>query len=115
MGTQPYVITDYSKQQAKKLGVDLRQSSNPKKKIDVYKAIPLPFSRRLSSVAVGDTQKRYEKIASIGATGYGDFPTWTKLKGKTYADEKRRLYRLRHKGEEKVIGSNGYYAWYILW
>jgi hypothetical protein len=90
-----YVITDYSKQQAKKLGVELRQSSNPKKKIDVY--------------------KNNEKIASIGATGYGDFPTWTKLKGKTYADEKRRLYRLRHKGEEKVLGSNGYYAWYILW
>lgn len=90
-----YAITDYSKQQAKKLGVDIRPSSNPKKKIDVYKG--------------------NKKIASIGATGYGDFPTWTKSKGSTFANEKRRLYRLRHKGEEKVIGSNGYYAWFILW
>ena len=90
-----YLITDYSRNQAKKLGVELRLSSNPKKKIDVY--------------------KNGKKIASIGATGYGDFPTWTKLKGVVYANEKRRLYRLRHKGEEKVIGSNGFYAWKILW
>lgn len=90
-----YVITDYSRQQAKKLGVELQLSSNPKKKIDVY--------------------KRGKKIASIGATGYGDYPTWTKLKGKEFGDEKRRLYRLRHKGEEKVIGSNGYFAWFLLW
>ena len=32
-----YVITEYSRNQAKKLGVELKQSSNPKKKIDVYK------------------------------------------------------------------------------
>ena len=95
MGTQPYTITDYSIKQAKKLGVELRPSSNLKKKIDVY--------------------KNGKKIASIGSTGYRDFPTWTKLKGKQFGDEKRRLYRLRHRGEEKVIGSNGYYAWYILW
>jgi len=84
-----YVIQEYSKQQAKKLGVVLRQSSNPKKKIDVYK---------------GD-----KKVASIGAIGYSDFPT------SGFDKEKRRLYRLRHKGEEKKIGSNGYYAWKILW
>ena len=90
-----YAITDYSERQAKKLGVEIRTSSNPKKKIDVF--------------------KDRKKIASIGASGYGDFPTWTKSKGLPFANEKRRLYRLRHRGEEKVIGSNGYYAWYILW
>lgn len=90
-----YVITEYSRQQARKLGVELRLSSNPKKKIDVY--------------------KDGRKIASIGATGYGDFPTYMKSMGKLYANVKRRLYRLRHRGEEKVIGSNGYYAWHILW
>lgn len=83
-----YVIQDYSKNQAKKLGVELRQSSNKKKKIDVYK---------------GD-----KKIASIGAIGYSDYAT-------TGDKERRRLYRLRHKGEDKKIGSNGYYAWKILW
>lgn len=90
-----YRITEYSKEQARKLGVEIKNSSNPKKKIDVY--------------------KNNRKIASIGAIGYNDFPTWKKLKGDTFANEKRRLYRLRHKGEEKVIGSNGYYAWKILW
>lgn len=84
-----YVIQEYSKQQAKKLGVEIRLSSNPKKKIDVYKG--------------------NKKVASIGATGYSDFPT------SGFDKEKRRLYRIRHKGEEKKIGSNGYYAWKILW
>jgi len=83
-----YVIQDYSKQQAKKLAVDIQPSSNPKKKIDVYKG--------------------GKKVASIGATGYGDYAT-------TGDKERRRLYRIRHRGEDKKIGSNGYYAWKILW
>jgi len=85
-----YRITDWSKNQAKKFGVELRLSSNPKKKIDVYKA--------------------NKKIASIGATGYGDYGTFleTKGKGKVYADERRRLYRIRHKGENN-------YSLKILW
>ena len=90
-----YTITNYSKQQAKKLGVELVPSSNPDKKIDVY--------------------KNFKKIASIGASGYPDYPTHMKIEGKAYANERRRLYRLRHKGEEKKIGSAGYYAWKILW
>jgi len=34
----PYSISDYSYQQAKKLDVDIKPSTNPKKKIDVFKA-----------------------------------------------------------------------------
>jgi hypothetical protein len=83
-----YTITDYSKQQAKKLGVELKPSSNPKKKIDIF--------------------KNGKKIASIGAIGYSDYAT-------SKDKERRRLYRIRHKGENKVIGSNGYYAWNLLW
>lgn len=83
-----YVITEYSKQQAKKLGAEIKVSSNPKKKIDVF--------------------KDGKKIASIGAIGYTDYAT-------TKDKEKRRLYRLRHKGEEKKVGSAGYFAWKILW
>jgi len=90
-----YTITDYSKKQAKKLGVELRQSSNPKKKIDVY--------------------KNNEKIASIGAIEYGDFPTFTKTMGKTYAEERRRLYKIRHNKTSKIVGSNSYWAEKILW
>jgi hypothetical protein len=83
-----YTITNYSKQQAKKLDVQIQLSSNPKKKIDVF--------------------KKGIKIASIGATGYSDYAT-------SKDKERRRLYRLRHKGEDKVINSNGYFAWKLLW
>lgn len=83
-----YKITEYSKQQAKKIGVEIRTSTNPKKKIDIF--------------------KDGRKLASIGAIGYSDYAT-------TKDKEKRRLYRLRHKGEEKKIGTPGYYAWKILW
>ena len=90
-----YKITKYSYDQAKKLGVEIKSSSNSKKKIDVF--------------------KKGVKIASIGARNYGDYPSYIQIEGKQYAETRRRLYRLRHKGEEKVIGSNGFYAWYLLW
>jgi hypothetical protein len=90
-----YVITDYSKKQAKKLGVELRQSSNPKKKIDVY--------------------KNGEKIATIGAIEYQDFPTFMKSMGETYAKERRRLYKIRHNKTRKIVGSNSWWADQILW
>ena len=83
-----YTISEYSKKQAKKLGVEITISSNPKKKLDVF--------------------KDGKKIASIGAIDYTDYAT-------TKDKERRRLYRLRHKGEEKVIGSPGYWAWNLLW
>lgn len=83
-----YRITDYSRNQARKLGVSIRLSSNPKKKLDVY--------------------KNGTKVASIGATGYGDYGTFLETKGISYADERRRLYRIRHKGENN-------YSLKILW
>ena len=50
----PYKITDYSYNQAKKLNVQIKPSTNKKKKIDVY--------------------KDNKKIASIGGIGYYDYP-----------------------------------------
>tara|TARA_R110002072_G_scaffold14056_4_gene58680 strand:- start:238 stop:513 length:276 start_codon:yes stop_codon:yes gene_type:complete len=90
-----YVITDYTKQRAKKLLVDVKVSTKKNKKIDVI--------------------KNGKKIASIGAKGYNDYPTYLISKGKKFADERRRLYRIRHKGENLKIGSPGYYAWFLLW
>lgn len=90
-----YVITDYSKQQAKKLGVELRQSSNPKKKIDVY--------------------KNDKKIVSIGAIEYQDYPTFMKSMGKTYADERRRLYKIRHNKTRGIKNTASWWADKILW
>ena len=90
-----YNITNYTKQQAKKLNVEVKPSTNKKKKIDVY--------------------KNNNKIASIGAIGYNDYPTYIEVKGKKYADERRKLYKVRHSKDLKEIGSNGYYANKLLW
>jgi hypothetical protein len=90
-----YNITNYTKQQAKKLGVVVKKSSVKGKKIDVF--------------------KDGKKIASVGAIGYSDYPTYKKTKGKVYADERRRLYKLRHSKDRSVKDSDGYYADKLLW
>ena len=71
-----YVITDYTKRRAKEIGVQVKTSERKGKKIDVYK------------------DGKY--IDSIGAVGYSDFPTYMKEEGEDYANERRRLYHLRH-------------------
>lgn len=93
-GKQKYNITKYSYRRAKKLGVAIKPSSNPKKKIDVYKG--------------------NKKIASIGAMGYKDYPTFMKI-NKTLAKERRRRYKTRHQKDRFNKGSPGYYADQILW
>jgi hypothetical protein len=90
-----YQITDYSFKQASKLGVEIKPSKNKNKKIDVF--------------------REGKKISSIGATGYGDYPTYTKTKGKEYAEERRKLYKLRHSKDRQVKGSAGFWADKILW
>ena len=89
-----YKIKKYSKDQANKLGVELKPSTNPKKKIDVY--------------------KNNIKIASIGSIHYKDYPTYL-LEDKKLAEERKRLYKLRHKKDSSKPNSNGYYANLILW
>ena len=91
----PYTITKYTYKQAKKLGVTVKQSTNKTKKIDVY--------------------KKGKKVASVGARGYNDFPTFMKLKGKKYAQTRRKLYKMRHEKDRHVKGSRGFYADRLLW
>ena len=90
-----YTITQYTRNQAKKLGVSVKRSTNSKKKLDVFKG--------------------GKKIASVGAIGYGDFPTFTKEKGKEFADKRRKAYKKRHQKNRTVLGTNGYYADKLLW
>ena len=90
-----YKITDYTKNKAKELGVTVKPSKNKKKKIDVY--------------------RKSEKLAEIGAKGYLDYPTYINNKGKQYADERRRLYKIRHSKDLKVKDSPGYFANKLLW
>jgi len=82
-----YQIKQYSFNQAKKLDVIIKPSTNKKKKIDVF--------------------KDGNKVASIGANNYNDYPTYILKDGKKYADERRRLYKIRHKHDLSKLNSNG--------
>ena len=90
-----YQITNSTRDRARELGVTVKHSTNPAKKIDVF--------------------KNGDKVASVGAMGYADYPTFMRLKGKEYADGRRRLYKQRHSKDRGVVGSNGYYADKLLW
>ena len=95
-----YNILPYSFRKAKDLGVEIKPSKNLLKKIDVF--------------------KNSKKVASIGARGMNDFPTYLakEKKGyyeKGYAKERRKLYKIRHEKDRHKIGSNGWYADKILW
>ena len=91
-----YKIRKYSYEQASKLGVTIKPSNTSGKKIDVF-------------------NKKGEKLASIGAIGYGDYPTFIAEEGKEYADKRRKAYKMRHESDRHVRGSAGYYADKILW
>jgi hypothetical protein len=91
----PYHITPYTYKQAKKLGLKVVPSTNKTKKIDVY--------------------KKGRKIASVGAYGMNDYPTYIQKKGMKYAKTRRRLYRIRHDKDRHVKGTNGWLADKLLW
>ncbi len=90
-----YFITNYTREQAKKLGVTVKQSGNKDKKIDVI--------------------KNKVVIASVGAIGYSDYPTYMRTHGLEYANKRRRLYKIRHNDDRKIVNSNGFYADRLLW
>jgi hypothetical protein len=90
-----YEITPYTKAQAKKFGVEVKPSTRKGKKIDVFSG--------------------EKKLASIGALGMSDFPTYQKTHGKAFAEKRRDLYKIRHAKDAKIKGSAGYWASNLLW
>jgi hypothetical protein len=92
----PYRITSYTKGKAKSLGVIIKPSTVKGKKIDVF-------------------NKKGDKLASIGAIGYGDYPTFVRKKGLEYADSRRRMYKIRHEKDRHKSGTAGYFADKLLW
>lgn len=89
-----YRIKSYSKKRAAELGVTIKPSTRLGKKIDVF--------------------KNGKKIASIGAKGYNDYPTFKEKYGKKFADERKKAYLARHK-KNIIKNTPGYYAAKILW
>jgi len=83
-----YVITKYSFDKAKRLGVEIVPSTVKNKKIDVY--------------------KNGIKVASIGDSRYSDFAT-------TGNKDQRRRFKLRFDKTRKVVGSNSYWSDQLLW
>ena len=90
-----YTIKPRQKRAAKRLGLTIKPSTTANKKLDVY---------------LGD-----KKISSIGDINYNDYATYLKSNGLKYADNRKRLYKIRHEKTRKVVGSKSYYADQILW
>jgi hypothetical protein len=88
-----YSITPYTRQQARRIGVEVEPSKRHGKKIDVFRG--------------------GQYINSIGAKGMGDYPSYIRSEGKAYADERRRLYHLRASDGPK--DSAAYLAKRLLW
>ena len=90
-----YQIKDYSYNKAKLLHVTIKPSTRKNKKIDVY--------------------KNGDYITSIGAKNYNDYPTYIKKNGIDYANQRKKLYKERHKKDLNKPNSAGFYAYNILW
>ena len=90
-----YTIKPIQKRAAKRLGVTIKPSTTANKKLDVY--------------------KDDKKISSIGDINYNDYASYIKTNGLKYADNRKRLYKIRHEKTRKVVGSKSYYADQILW
>lgn len=86
-----YTITPYTKDKAKRAGLTVKPSTKRYKKIDVYQ---------------GD-----QYLGSVGDVRYKDYPTYLREEGQQVAEERRRLYRLRHTRD--TLGER--LALYLLW
>jgi hypothetical protein len=86
-----YKITNYTYDKATRAGLVVKPSKRKGKKLDVY--------------------KDGEYLHSVGQIGYKDYPTYLAEEGKKVAQERQRLYRLRHK--QDTLGEK--LALYLLW
>lgn len=95
-----YKVSEYTKRQAKILGVIVLPSKRKGKKLDVY-------------------SKDCILLASVGAQGYKDYPTYKELerKGKVAAgtaESKRKAYKARHIYRNRK-NTPAYFADKLLW
>ena len=91
-----YIITNYSYVKAKQLNLIIKSSKNKDKKIDVY-----------------DINNDF--LQSIGDIRYNDYPNYCIIYNKQYADERKRLYHIRHKKGINIVNSKQYLSANLLW
>jgi len=80
---------------AKRIGVEIKPSKSKNKKLDVF---------------IDD-----DKVASIGDTRYNDYRSYIKERGLDFANERKRLYKIRHNKDKDKVGTASFYADRILW
>lgn len=90
-----YIIDKKVFQNADRLGVTIKPSTVKHKKLDVF--------------------KEGKKVVSVGDTRYNDYNSYIKTKGLAYANERKRLYNIRHNKTKDVKGSPSYFANELLW
>jgi len=80
--------------------VKIKKSTNPKKKL---------------MAIFYDNDKKKIKTTHFGAKGYNDFTIYNKTKGSEFANERKRLYLQRHKGEKGGMMTASTLSKMILW
>jgi hypothetical protein len=91
-----YVIPPQIHKNARELGVSVYPSDNPKYKIEVYDSDGIFMFR-------------------LGASGYSDYNSYIRDKGKEFADKRKKAYESRHKKEIQKTQSRGWFAYKLLW
>ena len=91
-----YVITKYSFDKARELGLSIKVSKKKLKKIDVYTN---------NGVFLGN----------IGDIRYNDYPHYCIIYNKEYANKRKLLYHNRHKQNSDVKYSKQWLALNLLW
>ena len=91
-----YQISQRQEQNATRENVIIFPSDKKNKKIDVYD------SRGIYMFPIGDIK-------------YKDYDIYLEEKGKEYADNRRRLYKIRHEKYRHIKGTPSYFADKILW
>ncbi len=91
-----YKPTNRQLRNAYSLGVNIKPSSNRKKKLDVF-------------------DYHWNFICSIGDIHYGDYDSYIKTHGLEYATQRKNLYKQRHERSRHHLGTASYYADQILW
>ena len=89
-----YRIREYTKRKARAMGLVVKPSTRLHKKIDVY--------------------QHGKIVASVGDIRYDDYATLVETHPEK-AEERKRLYHIRHRKDEAHIGTPGYYAAKLLW
>jgi len=90
-----YKISNRTREKAKALGVSVQPSKKKNKKIDVIKAGKI--------------------VASVGDSQYKDFHIYKREDGIAKANERKRLYKVRHQKTRVKTGTPSYYADKLLW